>query len=268
MDDLATSHVSFPPLPATVSEVSRLIASRDTDLASLTTVVKRDPSVSVQVLRRVNSAYFGVKREVTSVDQAVRLLGFTNVASIALVEGMHAMQTKFGSVPDLFRHVAQEAVFVARFAQTFAGGLGLAQRQAHLGFTSGLVFSASRLILLYNWPERYRDLPEQAPGPLPTASAEEQEFNESHRTLAPRVCGPWGLPRRICSVLGTTAEAAHPEQRPRRALHMAVVTGAHVSMRQAAGRAFAVPPEARSIPNVDVRALARRAADDAAAFAG
>ena len=73
--------VSFPPLSSTMVEVEKVIASSRTDPDPLVDIVKRDPSTSVNVLRRANSAYYGLRHEVESVEHAVRLLGFIEMNS-------------------------------------------------------------------------------------------------------------------------------------------------------------------------------------------
>lgn len=73
------------------------IASSQTDPAPLVEIIEQDPSVSVNVLRRVNSAYYGVRREVESIDQAVRLLGCVEISSIVLIQGVNEFQEHFSS---------------------------------------------------------------------------------------------------------------------------------------------------------------------------
>jgi len=260
------SDISFPPLPSTVSSVSQLIASRDTDIESLTRLVKRDLSVSVHVLRRVNSAYFGLRREITSVEQAVRLLGFTNVASLAMIGGLQTMENAFSSNPQLFERIVEDAVFAARFAQVFVGGLDLSKEWQQIAFIAGLLPSASRLVLLHTWPERYATLARDARPALPDADAERRACGNSHLSLAPNVCTPWGVPERICSVLSATPEAPNPHDCPRRAVTVAVCTGAEAAASHTSGASFALPAPAQTIREADVDDLARRAAEEAAAF--
>ena len=75
--------------PPSALYAEEFIASSQTDPAPLIEIIEQDPSVSVNVLRRVNSAYYGVRREVESIDQAVRLLGFVKISSIVLIQGVN-----------------------------------------------------------------------------------------------------------------------------------------------------------------------------------
>ena len=205
--------VAFPPLPQTVSRVGELIAAKNTNLDVLTDVVKHDASVSVNVLQRSNSAYYGVRREVESIEQAVRLLGFAEVSTLTMIEGMNTMRRHYPAHLDVFTQVVRSAVFTGRFAQECAATLELPQQWTVLAFATGLVYSSAQLVVFYSAPERYAQLVESIDTPLPSVDEERAHFGESTSTLAPQACAGWELPERICEVLraigplGTGAEA-------------------------------------------------------------
>lgn len=176
--------VTFPTLPSTISKVEEFIATSQTDPAPLVKIVEQDPSVSVNVLRRVNSAYYGVRREVESIDQAVRLLGFVEVSSIVLIHGVSEFQEHFSSHSSLLRRIAHTAVFTGRFVQQLSRALDVSNEWTRRAFMSGFVCAMARLILLHVAPDRYETLVERSETALPTAEDEEHVFGASYRTLA------------------------------------------------------------------------------------
>ena len=74
-------------LPEVTREIMRLADDPATTGEDLADVLRRDPSLSARVLKVVNSAIYGVRREVTSVDGAVVVLGFGAVKNIAIAAG-------------------------------------------------------------------------------------------------------------------------------------------------------------------------------------
>lgn len=78
---------SLPTLPTAVAQLSRLIASPTASAKDFEAVIKPDPSLTANLLRLANSAYFGLRREVTSVKQAITLLGNKRVFEIAASAG-------------------------------------------------------------------------------------------------------------------------------------------------------------------------------------
>ncbi len=255
--------IALPPLPSTVARVGELISSRDTDIDMLIDIVKHDPSVAVDLLRRVNSAYYSIAREVESIDQAVRLLGFVDVSSPILIEGMNGARNRFADHTQLFRHILRAAVFSGRCTQLLAEELELPRPWTRVAFSSGLVLGTVRLVLLHARPDRYADLVQTAPGPLPAPHEERRVFGDSHVSIAPRACGRWGLPERIGAVLF----AAQRQLRTAASAKMRLATLIRISMelarQNAGGFQFDPPDELRALSCLtagDVRAAARSAA--------
>ena len=53
-------------------------------IRDLSKVINKDPSISERVLRLVNSAYYSLKQRISSIDQALLLLGMDAVKNIAI----------------------------------------------------------------------------------------------------------------------------------------------------------------------------------------
>jgi putative nucleotidyltransferase with HDIG domain len=75
---------SVPPLPHVVLGLIQEVQKPSSSAASVAELAGTDPALSSALLRTVNSAAFGVMRKVTTVSDAVSLLGFANVRSIVV----------------------------------------------------------------------------------------------------------------------------------------------------------------------------------------
>jgi HD-like signal output (HDOD) protein len=266
--EIKTLDLTFPTLPSTMVEVEKLIASGRTDPGLLVDIVKRDPSTSVDVLRRANSAYYGLRHEVECVEHAIRLLGFIEVTSIAMIEGVNEMQEQLTTRRDLVNPIMHASVFTGRFAQQLTHQLELATEWTRLAFSAGLIHVICRLVLLYSAPDQYELLAETQDMSLPEADAERRRFGESHRTLAPLACNHWGLPDRICSVLRGAVDPSDLSTGQRRTLAVAIRVGSLLARRDLACEPF-VPSQA--LPQIETsmsedsmfEKFAVRAAEDA-----
>lgn len=223
--------LTFPTLPSTISKVEEFIASGQTDPEPLIEIVEQDPSVSVNVLRRVNSPYHGLRREVESIDRAVRLLGFVEVSSIVMIEGVEELRSHFDSHPDLLRQIAHTAVFTGRFAQGLTKALDVSQDWTRLAFSAGFIHAMGRLVLLNVQPDRYETLAEAGTMPLPDTEAEAHAFGENYRTLAPQAAEHWELPERVCSVLQVAANPADEPESPGKMLAVSIRNGSDLARR-------------------------------------
>ena len=74
----------LPTLPNYVLDLNALLSSPSVDLKKVGKVLRTDPSLSAQVLRLCNSALFGLRRRVLSIEQAAILLGIERLRTLVL----------------------------------------------------------------------------------------------------------------------------------------------------------------------------------------
>jgi putative nucleotidyltransferase with HDIG domain len=81
---LAVLSQGLPTLPNYVLDLNALLSNPSVDLKKVGTVIRTDPSLSAQVLRLCNSALFGLRRRVISIEQAAVLLGTERLRTLVL----------------------------------------------------------------------------------------------------------------------------------------------------------------------------------------
>jgi HD-like signal output (HDOD) protein len=74
----------LPTLPNYVLDLNALLGNSSVDLKKVGAVIRTDPSLSAQVLRLCNSALFGLRRRVISIEQAAVLLGTDRLRTLVL----------------------------------------------------------------------------------------------------------------------------------------------------------------------------------------
>ncbi len=74
----------MPPLPLTVSKVLEVTRNPKTDAKALNDVVSLDPVLTGKVLKLVNSAYYSLSNQVTSLVRAIIMLGINTVKNLVL----------------------------------------------------------------------------------------------------------------------------------------------------------------------------------------
>ena len=196
--------IRFPPLPRTVSEVTKLVAQKSDapDTPRLVGIVNADPVIAGSVLRRINSAYYGVRRRVGDIHKAVYLLGFDEVCDIVLTSGMMRLQDILHSDEQarIFDQIMRMSVGTASFAKKIAAHLDLNQQSS--AFTLGLLHTSGRLVLLYNRPDDYEALwCTNDYGFAPTVTSEQIIFGTDHAELGALASESWHLPEFIVRVI-------------------------------------------------------------------
>nr|HPG31894.1 HDOD domain-containing protein [bacterium] len=82
LDKILSAVKDLPTIPVVVAQLMTTLNDEKSDAKKVSEIIKNDQSITMKILRLVNSAYFGLSNRVTSVNQAVPLLGFDKIKNI------------------------------------------------------------------------------------------------------------------------------------------------------------------------------------------
>ncbi len=190
-------------LPEIALEVMRVAEDPQATGDDLIRVLSHDPTLSARVLKIVNSAYYGVRREVTSIGTAVALLGFGAVKSIAIAASLTRM-FRAGAVSGGFeaRELWKHSIAVATAARLLAQRVaGVEPSDAFLG---GMMHDIGIVIELQACRDAFSDTI-AAVGSDPTLSfidTEKQYIGVSHEQFGAALCVAWRFPELLQRVTG------------------------------------------------------------------
>src|SRR3954447_14871976 len=75
---------ALPALPATAARLRDLLQNDQVDAEDIARTISREPTLAEKILRTVNSSLYGVTHRVSTVSQAVVLLGLEPAKTLAL----------------------------------------------------------------------------------------------------------------------------------------------------------------------------------------
>ncbi len=81
---LSTAVDGMPAFPKSVQRILELTRDVNCTAKDLVQVVDKDPVVTVKILRVVNSAYYSLPKQITSINHALVYLGFNTIKNLAL----------------------------------------------------------------------------------------------------------------------------------------------------------------------------------------
>lgn len=81
---LAAAFDDMPAFPKSVQKILELTRNVNCPPKELVQIIDKDPVVTVKVLRVVNSAYYSLPRQISSINHAVVYLGFNTIKNLAL----------------------------------------------------------------------------------------------------------------------------------------------------------------------------------------
>lgn len=135
---------ALPPLPAAVHEVIRSIGDPNVDARALADRIGRDQALAARMLRVANSPFYGASRTIESIREAVTILGFNTVRSMAIAAGMVGTFPRQGAALfDLRRHWRM-SLGVAEYGRALAREL---REREDVAFTGGLLHDMGLLVM-------------------------------------------------------------------------------------------------------------------------
>ena len=87
---LLRRNCELPPIPAVAVNLLGLLAQEEVSLADVARAVSADATIAAEVLRAANTAYYGIRGEVTSISHATTLLGVARIRALAATIGLPA----------------------------------------------------------------------------------------------------------------------------------------------------------------------------------
>lgn len=211
-----------PVLPAVYQEIVDLLARESSTVEALGQIVMKDPGLTANILKLVNSAYFGLRQEVSDPAEAVSFLGVETLKSLALLHGVFQQVQSFPACISR-AHLWQHSLDLAAASREIARREGFDRAAQSACYTSGLLHDVGLLVLGSGFPKEYGLIAETLrQGTARLVDAERQVLGVHHGEAGGHLLGLWGLPPVIVeAVAGHHAPPAEGPVGPARIVNAA-----------------------------------------------
>ena len=215
----------LPSLPRIYVELNELLKSPNVSPLSIGAVIERDISMTAEILKLVNSAFFGVGHSIASSGEAVTYLGKetvrTLVLSLLVFSEYNAPRIAGYSMESLWAHSLQVAIIAKKIAESIRPD----KKMIEESFTAGMLHDVGRLILISKLPAQYARVIESAQQTrTELLGAEQLEFKVTHAEVGGYLLGLWGLPGPIVEAVSwhhSPGKNSQSEFSPTTAVHLA-----------------------------------------------
>ncbi len=224
LEDILKEIDHIEPLPETVRRVLAFMDKDYADTQGLKRIIHQDHALTADILKVCNAAYYGFPRRISSLGQAITLLGFETMRRILL--SLSLKNVLFQKVPsyslgkgDMFRH----ALACGLTAELLAREAGLGEDGEKV-FTAALLHDIGKTVLDQVAFDRFglvMDLVDMHGGSF--LAAEKEVLGYTHPQVGAMIARHWNLPL----VLQEAIEYHHDPGRARAA--PGVVAVVHVS---------------------------------------
>ena len=204
LDALFAIPAALPTVPKVVQQLIQSFGRDDVSVDEIASKLAADPVLSAKTLRLANSAYFHVSRSISTVDDALRMLGFVMVRNLVVGCGMTgAFKAVQGvDLPQFWRHSLNTACAARWLAQATG-------HNADLAFTVGLMHGLGQLMMHVAAPAAMKPL-DKACHPLASErpALEQTELGYHYGTVSAEMAIRWKFPAEVAAPL---AAAPLPE---------------------------------------------------------
>ncbi len=229
LQDLIAGTSELRSLPSTTMRLMSLLDDATVAADEVLDVIEKDPSLTANLLKLSNSAYYGLRRQVGSAREALVMLGNKTIVNLAFatsmgdilrgpLAGYHLERN------ELWFHALGTAIGASKLV-SLEGEAGLRER----AFTAGLVHDIGKLMLNRSLKENLVQLPPQADSQTLLA-AETDILGFDHAEAGAALGAAWNFPSSLVQLIG-----AHHVPSPGDEIWQGMDEEVHTLLRAVAG---------------------------------
>lgn len=194
---LLASQFELPSIPKVLALLLSELEQDEPDLKKITQFISTDPALTMRLLQVGNSGFFKLSRKISSVSEALAILGLSHVRAIAQAAASGA---SFMVAPGLnLQQFWACSLNVAKLSRSLAGVLRQNQQAA---FSCGLIHAVGELIMHIGMPEETAALDREVPPlDLRRTKAERRHFGFCYAQVSAGLARQWQFPQPMVEAL-------------------------------------------------------------------
>ncbi len=194
---------SIPTLPAVALHVMDITANPNSSANDLMGVISTDVSLTTKILKIANSPFYGLTREISSLQHAVTVLGFKEIrnlviSSVAFESFKNLKQHGKFDINKFWRH----SFYCALAAKNIAVDMKIESNEL---FVAGLVHDIGKLAIYVTFPTEFM-MQLEIMGPLrikyTSFEAEKDVFGMTHDEVGMKLLKKWMFPETLLTAVG------------------------------------------------------------------
>jgi len=187
--DIVSEMGDLPPMPIVAVKVLELLQDPDTSIKKLADTISLDAAVSARMLKIANSSMYGLSRQITTLQNALVLLGERTVRSLVLASSMSSVNKSYGLLEKMLWEESVGCALASRYLST---KLNISNPDE--AFLAGLFSNLGKIIRNNNEPEQYRELVEAVyNGAGDYSTLEVEVFSVPYSSVGAAVLHSWKI---------------------------------------------------------------------------
>lgn len=184
----------LPSLPEVYIRVTELLETENASGLKIGEAVQTDPALTARILKMINSAYYGLRNPVTSISQAVALLGRQQLKQVLLGSVLAGVFKDFDvthfPLRDFWQHCIKTAIIARQLAMQNAR---IIDHDAF--FTAGLLHDVGWLVIAKVNPGSYLQITQLVKDEnRDVLQVEAEKLGVTHIDVGVALLDKWGIP--------------------------------------------------------------------------
>jgi len=191
---------AFPGMPVTAAKLLPLLDNPDSTASDIESILKYDPGLTANILKLTNSAYFGIPTQVSSVRQAIILLGWKRLLQVVMTICMSPLMKKAIpgydlSTEGLWKHSIAVSVAAEMLVKT------LKISDAEEVFTAALLHDVGKLVLGGFVKEELEQIKAMVSKGISFDVAESMVLGTNHAEIGAQILQKWSFPAELVNAV-------------------------------------------------------------------
>ena len=193
----ALNLASLPTMPMVALRVHKMLEDEDVAIAKLVHVIQSDPAVVARMVKMANSSFYGSRREIRTIPDAIMTIGLSALRGTVLQAALQELYQPFGPTEIMLWEHANAVAMAARFLASH-----LRPALAEEAFLAGLLHDIGMLVLNWTAPEKFSLVltHEELDSEANFAADEFEVFRVSHGEVGGWVLRNWEFPEELIAV--------------------------------------------------------------------
>jgi HD-like signal output (HDOD) protein len=186
----------LPPLPHVAAQAIALIEDPNISANKLTDLLGKDPALAARVLKIANSAMFSCQREITTLNQAIMVIGFKALKGIIVAATLRQLNRKFGPTEKM---IWENSTCTAAGCQILSKHLK--KNYADETFLLGLLHDLGKIVLVRQMPAEYEKVVGETKQGRWFHEVEQNAFGFGHQLIGALVAKKWNFSHETCQAI-------------------------------------------------------------------
>lgn len=203
---------ALPTMPEVATKILNMVNDPEVSFKAVAEELSKDQSMTTNILKLCNSAYFSKGKEITSIERAIVTLGIKEVTNIVMVIAAKPILDKYVIGYDLGKgELWKQGLIVGTLAKKIA--LQKNRKDiADVVFTGGIIHNIGKTVIAIFVQNTYNDiLDEVKKNNITFNEAEKTIMGYSHQEISEKILEKWNFPPVLKAIVRFYAE---PDQAP------------------------------------------------------